>query len=374
MTLGALIHAGLEKERLLSELKKLNLDGYRIEITSEKRGSISGIHVEVIVEKGQPERNLEQIVFLINQSSLSQEVKEKSKQIFQLLGDAEAQVHGQDLSSVHFHEVGAVDSIVDIVGSVIGIEALEIEVLFASAVNVGKGTVKTQHGTLPVPAPATASLLKEKPTYSMGQSIELTTPTGAALLAGLIEDFGDQPLMQVEKIGYGLGSADLPDWPNCLRILIGEMTGETKDYCWMIESNIDDMNPEFYDFVMDRLFSKGALDVFFTPVLMKKGRPATSISVLSPAGKEGLLSKILFQETTSLGLRRYRVEREKLHRKMIQVKTVYGEVPVKVAFLGKEEMNLAPEYEACRKLAEEKNIPLKKIYQEALRSAQEKMR
>jgi hypothetical protein len=371
MTLGALLHAGLQKEILLSELNKLDLTGYTIQSQSARRGSISGIHVQVIIEKDQPERNLEEILALIEKSGLSSEIKQKSQRIFQLLGEAEAGVHGVDLSSVHFHEVGAVDSIVDIVGAVIAIESLGIRRIVASPVNVGTGTVTAQHGTLPVPAPATASLLKGKPTYARGVPMELTTPTGAAILAGLCEEFGEQPLMQVDQVGYGLGSADTPEWPNCLRILIGEQSNRHHDRCWMIESNIDDMNPELYAFVMERLFAEGALDVFFTPIMMKKGRPATRISVLSPSGKEDVLIKTLFRETTAIGVRRYPVERDKLVRKIIPVKTPYGEVPVKFGYLGDEIVNTSPEYEACRKLAREKKIPLKEVYNEVLRSAME---
>ena len=374
MTLGALVHAGLKEDLLCLELKKLNLSGYRIEIQSSKRGSISGNRVDVIIDKAQPARNLQDILCLIDGSSLSPGVKEKSKRIFQLLGTAESEVHHVDISSIHFHEIGAVDSIIDIVGTVAGMESLGIRRVTASPVNVGSGTVKTEHGILPVPAPATLSLLKGKPTYAGGISMELTTPTGAAILAGLAQDFSVQPLMKIERIGYGLGKADLPGWPNCLRILIGEedIPARRQDRCWMIESNIDDMNPEIYGFVMDRLFAEGALDVFFTPIIMKKGRPATRISVLSPEGMEHALVNIIFQETTAIGVRRYSVEREKLERKMIRVATPYGEVPVKIAYLGMEAVNLSPEYEVCRRLASEQKVPLKQVYNEAMSAAKGK--
>ena len=374
MTLGALLHAGLKEEVLFSELKKLNLSGYRIEIQSSKRGSISGNRVDVIIDKAQPARNLHEILSLINGSSLSHEVKEKSNRIFQLLGKAESEVHNVDISSVHFHEVGAVDALIDIVGTAIGMESLGIHRIIASPVNVGSGTVKTEHGILPVPAPATLSLLKGKPTYAGGISMELTTPTGAAILAGLVQDFSGQPLMKVERVGYGLGKTDLPGWPNCLRILIGEedIPARRQDRCWMIESNIDDMNPEIYGFVMDRLFAEGALDVFFTPIIMKKGRPATRISVLSPEGRMDALIKIIFQETTAIGVRRYRIERDTLERKIIGVTTPYGEVPVKIAYLGMEAVNLSPEYEVCRRLASEQKVPLKQVYNEAMSAAKGK--
>lgn len=369
MALGALLHAGLEKEILLSELDKLDLSGYRIQTQPSRRCTISGIFFQVIVEKEQPERNLEEILALIDKSRLSEQVREQSRAIFQLLGEAEARVHGLDLSAVHFHEVGAVDSIVDIVGSVVGMEALGIARLVASPVNLGKGTVATRHGTIPVPAPATLALLKGKPTYSAGPSMELTTPTGASLLAGLARDFGEQPLMRIEAIGYGLGSADPSGWPNCLRILIGEESERNQDHCWMIESNIDDMNPELYGFVMDRLFAEGALDVFLTPIIMKKARPATRLSVLAPPGKEEALTKVLFLETTAIGMRRYRVERRKLSREVLRVRTPYGEVPVKIAYFQGEVVTCSPEYEACRKLAAQKGVPLKRVYEEALHAA-----
>jgi uncharacterized protein (TIGR00299 family) protein len=372
MTLAALIHAGLPEDALLSELKKLDLPGYRVEILRAKRGAIVGTQVRVHVDPGHPERDLNEILSLIDRSGLSRKIKEKSKQIFLGLGKAEAEVHGTDLSSVTFHEVGAVDSIVDIVGSVIGIDKLGIQCLTASPVNVGKGAVDTKHGILPVPTPATVLLLKGKPTYSQGPSMELTTPTGAAILAGLAQEFGDLPMMQVEQIGYGFGSTERPDWPNALRILIGERSSMEKDSCWMIESNIDDMNPETYGYLMERLFEEGALDAFFTPIVMKKGRPAIRVSILSPQGKEENLVRTLFVETTSIGVRRYRVERDKLKRDVIQVETPFGSVAVKIGLMDDEVVNFSPEYEDCRKLAKEKDVPFKEVFSEALRAAKEK--
>jgi uncharacterized protein (TIGR00299 family) protein len=373
MTLGALLHAGLPKKVLLAELKKLPLSGYAIDVETSLRGSLSGTHVTVLVNKKQPKRNLGDILALIEKSRLSPEIKKKSGKVFRLLGRAEAEVHGTDLSSVHFHEVGAVDSIVDIVGSIIGLRELGIGKIVASPVNVGKGTVKSKHGVLPVPAPATAFLLKGKQTYSEGERMELTTPTGAALLAGLASSFGEQPLMKVERIGYGLGSADLKAWPNCLRLMVGEEPSSSQDTCWMIETNIDDMNPELYGHVMDRFFEKGALDVFFTPILMKKGRPAIRLGLLAPIGKEEELVEILFRETTAIGIRRTRVLREKLLRKTIHVVTEHGEVPVKISFLNGDVVNRSPEYEACRELARAKGVPLKEIYRAALRATENQL-
>jgi uncharacterized protein (TIGR00299 family) protein len=369
MTLGALLHAGLDQQVLLSALQNLSLSGYHIETKHVKRGTISGIHCEVQVDGKQPTRNLPAILSIIEESGLPPAVKERSCKIFQLLAAAEATVHGQELTEVHFHEVGAVDSIVDIVGSVIGFDSLGIQKVQASAVNLGSGVVNTQHGTLPVPAPASVELLKGKPTYTAGPALELTTPTGAAIVAGMVEAFGGQPLMKVEQLGYGMGTADPPEWSNSLRIMIGETDQAAEDFCWMIESNIDDMNPEIYGYVMDKLFAQGALDVFLTPIIMKKGRYATRISVLSPSGKEAELIKTLFLETTAIGLRRYRVERSRLERKSISVETPFGEVSVKIGILEGAVVNQSPEYEICRKLALEKDVPLKEVYQAALRAA-----
>ncbi len=369
MALGALLHAGLPPEVLIEELKKLSLKGYRIEPTSSRRGFLAGIHVEITVEENQPRRNLEEILTLIDQSTLSPAVKEKSGKIFRLLGQAEAQVHGMEFSQVHLHEVGAVDAMVDIVGTIAGLEQLGIERIVASPVNVGSGTVRTEHGLLPVPAPATALLLQGKPTYAAGEAREWTTPTGAALLAGLVDAFGGQPEMVVTSIGYGLGSRKSSDRPNCLRVMIGEEVADTTDTCWLIETNIDDMTPELFGHVMERLLEAGALDVFFTPIQMKKGRPAVQIGLLAPEGREQHLQKLLFRETTAIGLRRSSVLREILDRKTIEVETKYGMVPVKIGLLEGTVVNTSPEYDACRRLAREKNLPLKEIMQAALEAA-----
>jgi uncharacterized protein (TIGR00299 family) protein len=369
MMLGALLDAGLPEALLGSELGKLPLPGYRLEVQQAKRGGLSGTLVHVSVAPGQPMRNLKDILDLIESSSLSASIREKSKAIFESLGEVEAAIHGTDLASVHFHEVGAVDSIVDIVGAVIGVEYLGIERMSASPVNLGSGSVRSAHGTLPVPAPATAALLKGRPVYSAGAPLELTTPTGAALLVGFDCDFGVLPPMRLDRIGYGLGSQDPSGWSNVLRLFIGEQAPDQRETCWLIETNIDDMNPEFYGHLMDRLLVEGALDVFFTPIVMKKSRPGTRVGVLSPEGREEALSRVLFLETTAIGLRRHRVERDTLERKIIPVQTPYGEVPVKLGLLDGEVVNRAPEYEACRRLAAEKGVALKTVYIEALRAS-----
>jgi len=369
MALGALLHAGLPLKSLIEELEKLSLPGYRIDAGSSRSGTLTGIDVQVQVEANQPRRNVNEILALIDQSRLSAAVKEKSSRVFRILGEAEARVHGVDLSEVHFHEVGAVDAIVDIVGTVAGLERLGIGRIVASPVNVGSGTVKTEHGLLPVPAPATALLLTGKPTYADGEALERTTPTGAALLAGLADGFGGQPAMKVRSIGYGLGSMESRDRPNCLRIMIGEEVSGAADTCWLIESNIDDMTPELFGHVMERLLAAGALDVFFTPIQMKKNRPAVRIGLLAPEGREEELGKLLFRETTAIGLRRSRVYREKLDRKTIHVETQYGEVPVKIGLLDGAVVNRAPEYDVCRSLALEKDLPLKEIMDAAREAA-----
>lgn len=371
MTLGALLHAGLDADVLRRELARLPLAGYTVKTTELTRGSITGVYCDVVVEDKQPARNLKAILAIIEASTLSSKIQEKSRKIFELLGEAEALIHGVDISEVHFHEVGAVDSIVDIVGAVVGFDSLGIDRVEASPVNVGQGTVKTAHGTLPVPAPATVALLKGKPSYAAGPQLELTTPTGAAILAGLCAGFGGQPLMQVEQVGYGLGSADPPGWPNSLRIIIGETDAASNDFCWMIESNIDDMNPELYGHVMDLLFERGALDVFLTPMVMKKGRPATRISVLAPLDREEKMARTLLLETTALGVRRYRIERRMLTRQSVTVETEFGTLAVKIGILNGAVVNRAPEYEVCRRVAREKGVPLKEVYEAAIRAAED---
>jgi uncharacterized protein (TIGR00299 family) protein len=277
------------------------------------------------------------------------------------LAKAEAKVHRTEINEIHFHEVGAVDAIVDIVGSVTGLELLGIDRIYASSINTGQGYVMAAHGKLPVPAPATMELLKNVPTYSSGTEKELTTPTGAAIITSLSAYFGPKPLMRVEKVGYGAGTYEI-EIPNLLRINVGNVEQGSKKMK-VVETNIDDMNPQFYEYIMEKLFEKGALDVYFTPIQMKKNRPATKISVIVDAENLFKINEILLKETTTLGVRIFDIEREIVDRKIKEVETQFGKVKVKVGILDGKTVNIAPEYEECKKIAKEKGLPIKTVYQ-----------
>ncbi len=367
MTLGALVDAGLPIEVLRSELAKLNLPGYEITSEKVKRSGLAATKVHVILdEKEQPARHLSEIQGIINGSSLSPVVKKKSLSIFQRLADVEAKVHGTTPDKIHFHEVGAVDALVDIVGSVIGLELLGVTEILCSPVNVGSGTVHTAHGKLPVPAPATAELLKNIPLYSSSIAFELTTPTGAAIITTLASFFGPLPQMTIDRIAYGAGNKDLPGQPNVLRLMIGEsVSAYEEDTSIIIESNIDDMNPQLYGHLIETLMAKGAHDAYLTPIIMKKGRPAVLLSILTDKEHSDNLLDIIFRETTSIGVRIKEVGRKKLSREVREIETGYGKVRVKISKKGDEIMTVTPEYEDCKKLAEEKNIPLKTVMDEA---------
>jgi pyridinium-3,5-bisthiocarboxylic acid mononucleotide nickel chelatase len=367
MTLGALVDAGLPIEVLRSELAKLNLPGYEITSEKVKRSELYATKVHVILdEKEQPARHLLDIQKIINGSSLSPAVKQKSLNIFQRLAEVEAKVHGTTPDKVHFHEVGAVDAIVDIVGSVIGLEHLGITEIIGSPLNVGSGTVHTAHGKLPVPAPATAELLRNIPLYSSSITFELTTPTGAAIISTLASSFGPLPQMAISRIAHGAGNKDLPGQPNVLRLIIGKsVSAYEEDTSIVIESNIDDMNPQLYGHLIDTLMAKGANDVYLTPIIMKKGRPAILLSVLTDKAKSTEILDTIFRETTSIGVRIQEVGRKKLSREVRTVETVYGTVRIKISKKGDEVLTVTPEYEDCKKLAEVKQVPLKTIIEEA---------
>jgi uncharacterized protein (TIGR00299 family) protein len=295
-------------------------------------------------------------------------VKEKSLQIFTRLAEAEAQVHRTSIEQVHFHEVGAMDAIIDIVGAVIGFQAMGIEKLYCSALHVGSGMVECAHGTLPVPAPATLDLIKGKPIYSTGVKGELLTPTGAAILTTLASGFGAMPAMTVEATGYGAGTLD-PPVPNLLRLTIGEAEDLRSRFqierVAVIETNIDDMNPQLYDYLIQKMLDLGALDVFLAPIQMKKNRPGTLVSVICPVEDVEKFADFLLQETTTIGLR-WRVDnRLKAERSIREVTTRYGPVRFKVAQLGEQTSNVSPEYEDCKRIALEKGVPLREVMEEA---------
>jgi len=370
MTLGALVDAGLPIEVLRSELAKLGLPGYTLTSEKVKRSGLAATKVHVVLEeKEQPARHLSGIQRIISGSSLSPVVKTKSQSIFQRLAEVEAKVHGTTPEKVHFHEVGAVDALVDIVGSVIGLEHLGITEIIGSPLNVGSGTVHSAHGKLPVPAPATVELLRGIPLYSSSIAFELTTPTGAAIISTLAASFGPLPRMKVDRIAYGAGNKDLPGQPNVLRLILGEaVAAYAEDRSLVIETNIDDMNPQLFGYIIEKLMATGAQDAFLTPLIMKKGRPAVLLSVLTDPMHSDALLDVIFRETTSIGVRIHEVGRKMLDREMREVAVPSGTVRVKVSKCGDEVLSVTPEYEDCRRIAEEQKVPLKEIIDAAKRS------
>jgi uncharacterized protein (TIGR00299 family) protein len=372
MTLGALVDAGVPVEQLRSELLGLKVPGW--ELTTEKvwKNGMAATYAKVRAQDTQTHRSLSTILGILEKSSLAPTVKDRATAIFKKLGEAEAAVHDVPLEKIHFHEVGAVDAIVDIVGACIGFAALGIESFACSPLNVGGGTAKMAHGVLPVPAPATARLLLGKPTYSNGVQKELVTPTGAAIVATLCSHFGPQPPMTVSSIGYGAGTADLEGQPNVLRLMVGEAAEKRaaaeSETIRVLEANLDDMNPQIYGYFLEKALAAGALDVFTTPVQMKKNRPGMLVTVLCKPEDEAKFHEMLFAETTTLGVRSYAAERRVLAREWETVRTAFGEVRIKVARLNGHIRQASPEFEDCRKLAEAKNVPLQRVMDAAMRS------
>jgi len=361
-----MIDAGLSPHLLRKELRKLQIPTVRLKVKKVLKGGISA--TQVIVEgrdETRSHRNLKELLRIVERSDLEPEVKKKSKEIFQRIASVEAKIHRKPTDRIHFHEIGGLDSIVDIVGSVWGLQQMGTDEIHVSKVNVGAGFVKCEHGVLPVPAPATLSLMKGKPIYSSGVEKELLTPTGAAILTSVGSEFGPMPLMRVEKIGYGAGRDDLPH-PNILRLMIGtSMEKSEKEKVTVIETNIDDMNPQFYDYIMEKLLTMGVLDVFFTPIMMKKNRPATLLTVICPSERMLSIIDFLLRETTTLGLRWHEEERARAGREILTLKTKYGEIHFKLARWEGKAISLSPEYEDCKRLALKKGVPLKEIFEAA---------
>jgi len=369
MILGALIDAGLDPTYLKKELKSLQITGYRLQIKKTKRGQIQATHLEVDTKHEHHHRHLKDILKIIKKSKLSKDVKQLSSRIFKRLAEAEAKVHGEPIDQIHFHEVGAVDAIIDIVGAAIGLEKLGIQQVFCSPLPTGKGKIKCAHGTLPIPAPATAELLKGVPIYSGGVKGELVTPTGAAIITSIAKGFVDLPKMKLESTGCGAGSRIYPTLPNILKVYIGEsLVPSEKDAIVQIETNIDDMNPKGYDKVIKGLMKAGALDAYTIPVTMKKQRSGVNLVVLCTPDKRHPIVTHIFNLTTTLGVRTYLVSREKLTRKFKTVKTKYGQAKVKVGLLGQEVKTIAPEYEDYKRLAKKHSVPIQKVYREIKRS------
>jgi uncharacterized protein (TIGR00299 family) protein len=370
MTLGALIDLGVSVEWIEGRLKKIPLKAFGIEVDQILRNGLKAQNVNVRVKDNGASRNYKQIKSLIQDSPLSDHVKHKSLKIFNRIASAEAKIHQCPVEEVHFHEVGGVDAIVDIVGTALCLEYLGIERIIASKIPLGKGFVKCSHGTLPVPAPATVEILKGVPLYGTQIEHELVTPTGAAIIATIADSFGPIPQMTVEKIGYGAGKKDLGSKPNLLRVITGTPSASRienhaeyqHDKILVVETCIDDMNPEIFGFLMDRLFEDGALDVLWIPVFMKKNRPGNMIQVLCDDEKKDVIMDRILSETTSLGIRYYHIQRRCLERQRIKIKTKYGELDVKQVKEVNGKIRIIPEYEVCRKVALEKNIPLRKVY------------
>lgn len=376
MILGALLDAGLDLQLLKAELDKLQLDHFELGVEKVLKKGLGGSQALVRIDQdhhGHHHRHLSHILDIINNSGLKETVKENARRIFTRLGEAEAKVHQTTLDHIHFHEVGAMDAIIDVVGAAIGFDLLGIEKIYSSALHVGAGFVTCAHGTLPVPAPATAELIAGKPIYSTGVDGELLTPTGAAILTTLATDFGQMPAMTIQRIGYGAGTSE-PDLPNLLRVFIGEeqvqITGYDRELAAVIETNIDDMNPQIYDYLMQKILDMGGMDVCHTPVQMKKNRPGTLLTVVCPLDLVNRISDLILTETTSIGLR-WRVEnRIKAQREIREVSTPYGPIKVKAASVNGRVINISPEYDDCRRAAVAHEAPLKEVMAAARRAAE----
>ncbi|MFZ0635012.1 MAG: nickel pincer cofactor biosynthesis protein LarC [Candidatus Acidiferrales bacterium] len=366
MVLGALVDSGVEIAALEAELRRLDLHDWKISAAKVKRGALFASQVTVESREDHHHRGLSEIMRMIERAELPPRVKDRASRIFQRLGEAEAKVHQVDIEKVHFHEVGAVDAIIDIVGAAVGFELLGIDEFACSSLDVGAGRVKTAHGILPVPAPATAELLRDAPVYSSGIEKELVTPTGAAIASTLATRFAEIPPMHLKSIGYGAGSTDLAERPNVFRLLVGDAAGMKEGEQWdapisVIEANLDDMSPQIYGYFVERALAAGALDVFSSAVQMKKNRPGLLVTLLCEDAAVNSLVDVLFQETTTIGVRTYEVRRRTLKREVVPVETPFGAVRMKVSRQNGTMLNAAPEYEDCRKIAAEKGIPLKQV-------------
>jgi uncharacterized protein (TIGR00299 family) protein len=369
MCLGAIVDAGVPLKEMEEGLQKLPVGGYRLREKKVERARLLATKVDVVISaEGSGQRlpvRWRDIERIISNSSLSECVKKKGRVVFRKLFAAEAKVHGEAVAKVHLHELGAVDCLVDVFGTLIGLELLGVGKVFSSPLNLGSGFVRAEHGLLPVPAPATAEILKGVPVYSSGIAHELTTPTGAALIRSLSENFGDMPLFTPEHAGIGAGSREMEGFPNVLRLFVGEMKREVSDErVTLMETNIDDMNPQIYGYLVDMLLNNGALDVFLTTVMMKKMRPGIKLSVLCTPDKRESLADIIFRETTSIGVRFHEMSRVVMQREVRSVKTKYGTVKVKVAEKGGIRKSM-PEYEDCRKCSGQTGIPLIEVIEEA---------
>jgi pyridinium-3,5-bisthiocarboxylic acid mononucleotide nickel chelatase len=370
MILGAMVSVGVDQNILLQQLSLLNVRGFDVRFETVERAGLSATHAIVTTQHEHSHRHLSDILKIIDDSSLSNFVKHRASRIFERLAQAEARVHNQAVEEVHFHEVGALDAIVDVVGAAICFDVLGIEQFMCSPLHVGSGTVQMEHGHFPVPPPAVAELLKGVPFYSADVKGELLTPTGAAIITTVCDSYGHIPQIEVSQIGYGAGTRNYADFPNVLRVLLGtiDQSSVADERLLMIETNIDDVSPQIVGYVMDRAFEVGALDCYFTSVQMKKNRPGVLLSVLCEKRSKDALLHLLFKETTTLGVRSYEVDRRALARTMVRVETQYGPIDVKVASLNGQIVNEMPEFDQCRNAATTAGVPVK-VVEDAVRVA-----
>lgn len=375
MNLGALIDLGVDENYLKNELAKLKIDGFRLEIGPDQRRGISGTKANVVIENPDNEkhRHLRHVEEIVNNSTLPENVKKKSLEIFDLIAVAEGKVHNIPKERVHFHEVGALDSIADIVGAAICLDYLKVDKVMSSPIQLGGGTVKCAHGIMPVPAPATAEIVQNIPVRKGLVNHEATTPTGAAILVATVDEFTDSLEIPIVKTGYGIGNRD-SEVPNVLRVFLCETVDETADVATesasVLECNIDDMNPEHYDFVLEQLFKAGASDAWLSPIIMKKSRPAVTLSVLCPKNRSAKMKEIVFLHTTSLGIREYDVIKNMLRREEIVVDTEFGQVRVKISYFRNKKIRVKPETEDCKSLADKHQTSIAEIEKAVNKSIQ----
>lgn len=365
MFLASLLDAGLPLEVLQDGIEKLKLpEKVELRLSETHKGALRAAYLEVLVPHSHHHRHLSDILEILGNSQLSEPVKETTGRIFTLLAEAEARVHGEPVEQVHFHEVGALDSIVDVTGAVLGLEALGIERLYASPLPYGAGTIQSDHGLLPLPAPATLEVLRlaHAPLRPSPAEVELVTPTGAAIL-GTLATF-ERPNLTITGVGVGAGKRDLP-WPNLMRLLVGETPTNGTSEMVQLETNIDDMNPQFYGYLMEKLFAAGARDVFLTPIQMKKNRPGTLLGVIAYRRDEATLAELILRETTTLGMRVQPIGRYEAQREFRQIQTPFGSLTVKLKILAGQVIQSVPEYDECVRLAKENNVSLAEIYQAA---------
>lgn len=364
MFVGALLDAGMSLEALRRALQSLPLDGYAIETEIEQRNHLHGTRFLVKVDRdSQVPRGLHEIEDMVHRVGLSDAVKARVMDVFRAIAEEEGRIHQEPPEKVHFHEVGAVDSIIDIVSTVFGLEFLGISSLYASPLPLGSGFVETQHGRIPLPAPATVALLKGFPVVDSGLAFELVTPTGAALVQVLATANGSMPPMIIESVGYGVGSMMLPDRPNLLRLLVGRSPSEEEtETVVMLEANIDDANPEWLGYLMDLLFERGALDVVFLPAHMKKNRLGTILQVVGKPEQKDELMQVLFRESTTLGIRFHYVQRKILQRTPVEIQSPWGKILAKQVIRPDGEVTLSPEYEVCRNIAKKNHLPIREVY------------